>query len=163
MNKPISSCIDPEAVAARIRTKVSVDDNGCWNWHGVMDRNGYGHIRVKTPDGTRATGTHRAAWLSMVGDIESPELMIDHLCRNRACANPEHMELVTNQVNTLRADHSNKAGRSGRMAGSAPGCQKHGKSYGREKLGRDGYARWDCQTCSTERNRLWREAKKRAA
>ena len=152
MVKPILSCLSPERVAARIMSRISIVQN-CWLWTGPLDRWGYGKIRIPTPDGTRATGTHRAAWLSMNGDIASQELQIDHLRRNRACVNPAHMELVTNAINSLRSDHSRKSGRSGRIAGSPPGCRLHGTSYGRSAVGKDGYTRWHCQTCATERVR----------
>ncbi|MER5312733.1 HNH endonuclease signature motif containing protein [Streptomyces sp. NPDC002773] len=61
--------------------------------------NGNGYMRL------RATNeyAHRSAYVGQYGPI--PEgLVIDHLCRNTQCANPEHLEAVTPAVNALRAD-----------------------------------------------------------
>jgi len=69
----------------------------CWVWTGAL-ANGYGHLTV---DG-KNTPSHRFAYELHHGPI--PEGMhIDHLCRNRACCNPEHLEPVSPQINKLRA------------------------------------------------------------
>lgn len=74
-----------------------VDAADCWEWTGGKDPEGYGRFRL--PSGwVRA---HRWAWEHFVGPI--PErLVLDHLCRNRGCVNPEHLEPVTVKVNVLR-------------------------------------------------------------
>ncbi|GAB3776674.1 hypothetical protein GCM10027600_42800 [Nocardioides ginsengisegetis] len=70
---------------------------GCWIWKGHITRYGYGQLRGKK--------AHRLVYEAMVGPI--PEgLVIDHLCRNRACVNPEHMEPVTNEENLDRGARS---------------------------------------------------------
>lgn len=71
--------------------------SGCWQWTAALDVHGYGHISV---DG-RQRGAHQAAWEILVGPI--PEgFTIDHLCRNRGCVNPSHLEPVTRGENVLR-------------------------------------------------------------
>lgn len=73
--------------------------NGCWEWIGAMSGNGYGSIRIDH----KARNAHRVSYELVVGLI--PEgLTLDHLCRNRACVNPEHLEPVTIGVNTLRGE-----------------------------------------------------------
>lgn len=76
----------------------------CWEWTGRLDRDGYGgQFKVGShTDGTRrAIRPHRWSYEHFIGPI--PEgLVIDHLCRNRACQNPWHMEPVTTVVNTKR-------------------------------------------------------------
>jgi hypothetical protein len=148
MTNYILSCRSPESVIQRIAKSSEQRPNGCRVWLGAHDRYGYGRFKLVTTDGKRQTGAHRAAWLSMVGDIQ-PGLVIDHLCRNRSCVNPDHMELVTTQVNTQRGDHSN----NGRRLSPASGCAKHGFDHGRHRTRKDGYTRWDCQTCSADRVR----------
>lgn len=77
------------------RTDVTVD--GCWTWTGSIAGNGYGGIRVAGV-WTRA---HRVAYEMFVGPIP-PGLVIDHLCRNRRCVRPDHLEPVTFRENILR-------------------------------------------------------------
>lgn len=70
---------------------------GCWEWTAVTDGRGYGKFWF---DG-RMVRAHRWSYEHVVGPI--PErLQLDHLCRNRGCVNPEHLEPVTNHENTLR-------------------------------------------------------------
>lgn len=68
----------------------------CWVWTGSVDRGGYGKFGGKT------VSAHRFAYESLVGEIP-PGLELDHLCRNRACVNPSHLEPVTRKVNLERA------------------------------------------------------------
>lgn len=77
---------------------AKVDAMGvCWEWQAATDRGGYG---VFNPHGT-IVRTHRFAWEMLVGPI--PEgLHIDHLCRNRICCNPDHLEPVTPGENARR-------------------------------------------------------------
>lgn len=83
---------------ARFWAKVdkSAGANGCWNWTAAIV-NGYGKFWL----GEKFRAAHRLAYEAMRGPIPAG-LDIDHLCRNRACVNPAHMEPVTRRVNTLR-------------------------------------------------------------
>lgn len=74
----------------------------CWVWTGRAESNGYGRF---TKTHGHPVGAHRMAYELAVGPIPS-ELTIDHLCRNHICVNPEHLEAVTQQVNTLRGETS---------------------------------------------------------
>ena len=72
-------------------------ETGCWNWLGHVKSNGYGYFRH--PETTLA---HRASWMMMRGPIPDG-LTIDHLCRNKRCVNPSHLEPVTALLNVKRA------------------------------------------------------------
>lgn len=86
------------AAALEARTQKSSDPDGCWIWTGAIDGSGYGTMRIKN----KSYSTHRVAYELARGEI--PEgLFIDHLCRNRLCVNPSHMEPVTHVENQRRA------------------------------------------------------------
>ena len=69
----------------------------CWLWTAALDQ-GYGRFSVAPGRAARAP---RVAYELLVGSIPA-DRQLDHLCRNRACVNPAHLELVTSRTNTLR-------------------------------------------------------------
>lgn len=88
----------PTPPRERIQSKTNVTESGCWEWNGYRTRQGYGKATV---DGVHGTLVHRWAYEVFVGPIP-PGLEIDHLCSNRACCNPEHLEPVSHDVNVAR-------------------------------------------------------------
>lgn len=81
--------------------RIVVDDNDCWVFQGAKSH-GYGRIKVSTaPFQARYWHLHRAVYTVMVAPVPD-DLVMDHLCRNRACCNPEHLEPVTNWENLRR-------------------------------------------------------------
>lgn len=75
----------------------SIAPGPCWEWTGAKTSGGYGQFWVKP----LKVVSHRFAYEQLVGEIPD-DLQLDHLCRNRACVNPQHLEPVTQQVNILR-------------------------------------------------------------
>jgi hypothetical protein len=87
----------------RVWSKVIKSEKGaCWIWNSTLDGGGYGIIRTSGGDG-RYVKAHRAVYELAVGRIPDG-LQLDHLCKMRRCVNPEHLEPVTAQINTLRSD-----------------------------------------------------------
>jgi len=87
------------AASLRFQTKVVEVASGCWLWTGATNNHGYGQIRV---DG-QARYVHRLAYETFVAPIPNG-FQIDHVCRNRRCVNPAHLEAVTQRVNILRGE-----------------------------------------------------------
>lgn len=82
----------------RLADKFTVGD-GCWEWTGTLNRDGYGSFQLGHGVAARA---HRVLYEQLVGPI--PEgLHIDHLCYNPCCVRPDHLEPVTQAENNRRA------------------------------------------------------------
>jgi len=85
----------------RFTSKIRFVPGGCWPWLAWTNDKGYGYIKVCG----REIRAHRIAYMLAHGPIPD-SLQVDHLCRNRTCQNPGHMELVTSAENTRRGARS---------------------------------------------------------
>lgn len=119
--------------------------NGCWDWKRETHL-GYGREYYMG----RRWRAHRLSYETFVGPIPDG-LVLDHLCRNRGCINPDHLEPVTGRENTLRGEGS-----------SAVLAKRTHCNYGHEytventRVTRKGRA---CRQCGRERN--WENLRKK--
>ena len=153
-----------ETVRVRIQRNIKIAPNGCWVWTGYPDTHGYGRFRIFIDGVIRYTGAHRAAWLAYRGDIPADHLQLDHLCRNRLCCNPDHLELVTNQENARRSVAA--IGAAGRGRPRQAVC-KYGHPLSGENLSiytpPGGYTRRVCRACARRTKLEWRERQRHAS
>lgn len=139
--------MQPSSVADRFWAKV--DARGiCWEWTAAktskVPGKGYGVIRVNG----RCVVAHRLAWELLVGTIPA-DRVVDHLCRNRLCVNPDHMEIVTFAENVRR-------GSSGLYLKHKTHC-KRGHAFTPDNIyPKDGRHR-ECRTCRRLHVRAFRE------
>jgi len=118
--------------------------NGCWKWLGSKMRNGYGQMKI----GGVHYAAHRYAYEQLRGPIPAG-LELDHLCRNRGCTNPDHLEPVTHAENIRRGDTT-------RTFNSSKTHCPHGHEYTEENTAHRGRRR-HCRACDRLRARHNRE------
>lgn len=131
----------------------SEEDRGyeslCWIWQLSLDKDGYGRTYRNGNKGR----AHRAYFEDRHGPIPMG-YVLDHLCRQPACVNPDHLEVVTNVENILRG-----------LGRGALNARKTHCDYGHPLFGSnlyiiDGHRR--CRVCNARRQREYRERKRTA-
>lgn len=125
--------------------------SGCWLWTAFLNPAGYGQIGVGGRAG-RPMLAHRVAWEMHRAPI--PEgLVIDHLCRNPACINPDHLQPVAQKLNLLRGNTFNA-----RNVAKTHCLQGH-PLIG-ENLYLNSHGGRHCQACRKRNREAWRRRSK---
>lgn len=124
----------------RVMKNTSEGQGGCWNWTGHILPNGYGKTHIEG----KVWLVHRLTYTKVIGGIP-PQLQIDHLCRNRACCNPWHLEAVTLQENLRR-------GKSHTHLRDRTHC-KHGHEYTPQNTHVDKRGHRNCRACHNMQER----------
>ena len=142
----------------RFARHIALTDSGCIEWLSGLAGSGYGHFHTTQGPGVPARDVyaHRWSYEYHVGPIASG-LHIDHLCRNRKCVNPDHLEVVTQRENTLRG--------VGFAAKNAVKTRcPHGHAYSPDNTYVDSKGYRHCRTCRrlVDRNRQRRTSRKAA-
>lgn len=121
--------------------KVDKSRGGCWEWLGYRSSNGYGKFCFND----KAFQAHRVSMVIAGKSLEGGE--VDHLCMNKGCVNPRHLEVVSHRENTNRAIGLKEYCRSGRhrMAGNNL----------RTRVGTYGKIWKTCRACDKEYKRKW--------
>ena len=140
---------------AYVRKRINVVQrvhgfDACWEWRLRIDPAGYGHSRY----GGHNVGAHRCSYMAFVGPIPGG-LTLDHLCNNRCCVNPSHLEPVTLSVNAIRAvarDRANGTGHWNRLAVCSKGLHTMTGDNIQTQMVR-GYKKRMCRECGRERQR----------
>lgn len=126
-------------------TKHISNNGSCWEWSAYTDRGGYGRFDSKA--------AHRFAYL-LTGNELVDGMDIDHLCRNRKCVNPKHLEQVTRKENINRGDtgkHAGKHNANKEKCKSGHLFSKNNTYIYKTKLG---HTLRQCKTCNRESHRL---------
>lgn len=85
---------DSKVIKRLLRNFIDID--GCWVFTKHLNWKGYGAIKI---DG-KFYKVHRVSYYLFNGDLVEG-LVIDHLCKNRACYNPDHLRQITNSLNLM--------------------------------------------------------------
>lgn len=146
--------VDFSRLPKRFRDKVSIMQNGCWEWTAAKSK---GHGRFWDSQAGRIVQAHRFSYETLIGPIPQRK-DLDHLCRNKPCVNPLHLEPVTRRVNCQRGDSGVPTGVLQRAKTHCP----KGHPYNEENTyirPKDPYKRRCCRACNREAVRRYKERK----
>lgn len=116
-------------------------DTGCWEYSGTINSDGYGQVMISR----KHHKTHRLVYQHFIKEIPIG-LELDHLCRNRKCSNPSHLEVVDGVTNTLRGESFSSMNRKKTQC-----PQGHSYDEDNTRIGVKGDRR--CKLCEKEYDR----------
>ena len=143
-------------IPLRFLSKIAFADHGCWEWLASLDRKGYGQFNAGFKRGPMLRA-HRLAYAYAYGEVPSG-LDLDHLCGNRACVRPDHLEPVTRGENIRRGFR----GEQQRLQRAARETCRRGHPWTAENRYVKPSGQWLCRICRRDDQRS-RDAAKRAA
>lgn len=140
-----------QAVESKITKGTNTED--CWIWSGAISDNGYGNFGISTIEGFKKTLlAHRYIYIELVGDIPRG-FDIDHLCRNRKCVNPLHLEAVSRSENINRGLSPEIARNRQLSKTHCPNGHEYAGENLRIKKSRGRSLSRVCRTCDNENKR----------
>lgn len=155
---------DKARYRAELVSKISISPRtNCWEWTGRLDKDGYAQCVLRAQGSRKkamTTRAARAAYILFRGPIDDA-LVIDHVCRNRRCINPSHLEAVTTRENLLR----------GKTSTASKAAQTHcvnGHEFTPENTyhypnSRNNGLRRTCRQCAIDRVAVYRSRAKAAS
>ncbi len=151
----VSAC--HEKFLSRIRVNQL---SGCWNWVGSINVYGYGMLYLKSGKPKHVgVYAHRFSYDLFNGPIIK-DLVVDHICRNRACVNPEHIRSVTRTINTI--ENSEGASAKNKIKRACIRGHEFNEQNTYRYISKKGYACRSCIACRVflNKNRVaayWRK------
>ncbi len=140
----------------RFWRKVHVAPNGCWVWTASsVGPPGFKGASYWSREEQRMVYAYRCSYEAFVGTIPS-HLEIDHLCRNRLCVRPSHLEAVTHRENVRRGEAPLIAGRFNSDKIYCP----QGHPYNLENTHIDTRGARQCRVCNRDRMRRQQRIKR---
>jgi hypothetical protein len=124
-------------------SQVSGMAGRCWEWVACKNQGGYGKFRLQE----RMRSAHIVSYEMARGPVP-PGKELDHLCRNRACVNPDHLEPVTHEVNVRR-------GRGGQNRAAKTHCPQ-GHAYDEANTRINVAGARECRMCNREKAARYR-------
>lgn len=143
---------DPKA---RFFEKLTFPFSGCWEWCGSKLQCGYGEFW----NGDRKMLAHRWSYEQFVGPIPA-DLELDHLCRNRGCVSPYHLEPVTRSENALRGLTGHHRRREAEHITHCPQGHEYDEVNTWLRPNRSGGLSRHCRACERARVAKWQRENK---
>lgn len=143
-----------EVVCQNFWKNILLDPStGCWEWQGVRS-SGYGIHYGRAYIGKPQVSAHRFSWLYFFGEWPQKGLHLDHLCRNKCCVNPEHLEPVTPYENmSVRGNSISTQNKSKTHCAN-------GHLFDEDNTRRNIHGWRYCHTCKVSNDRRYRANKK---